>query len=91
MKNSKYIKVSVSDRKPDRSGDFLTNMGWLYFNPDTKEWGFHYPSPLPEYWLQEVPDYEDEMKEMLDRIQDLDILPQEIEDELSLLLKKLKS
>jgi hypothetical protein len=38
-----------------------------------------------------VPDYEDEMKEMLDRIQDLNILPEEIEDELSLLLKKLKS
>ncbi|WP_347219345.1 hypothetical protein [Chryseobacterium sp.] len=65
--STKYKKVAVSDRLPNRSGDFLTSIGWLYFNPDTKEWGFHFPFSTPEYWLEEVPDYEDEMREMFEK------------------------
>ncbi|MGG7470798.1 hypothetical protein ACVVIH_20600 [Chryseobacterium arthrosphaerae] len=91
---TKYIKVSVSDRVPEKSGFYYT-----FSTSGIKEtvWfindSFSYVSPsfTPQYWLDEVPDYEEETYRMLDRIQDLNILPEEIEDELSLLLKKLKS
>ncbi len=66
MKNSKYIKVSVSERKPETAGNYNTEYGLksyskamqLFIDDNGEE-------IYPEYWLQEVPDYEDEMKEML--------------------------
>ncbi|MEE6130239.1 hypothetical protein V2E39_22765 [Chryseobacterium arthrosphaerae] len=66
MKN-KYIKVSVSDRLPkygwavveNEYGEILT----VLFNPNTnvKKFKSNY-----KFFLEEVPNYEDEMKEMLE-------------------------
>ncbi|MEN5306793.1 hypothetical protein ABE425_04715 [Chryseobacterium cucumeris] len=64
MKNSKYIKVSVSDRTPDIRDYYDTNVGLILFTPHNKRWETENDSI--EYWLHEVPDYEDEMKEMLE-------------------------
>lgn len=64
MKNSKYIKVSVSDRLPDNDGDYSTDQGELSFKVKTKDWyyaGWRYNHKV-DFWLDEVPDYEEEMK-----------------------------
>lgn len=96
----KYIKVSVSERLPQVRTDVVV----LWTNEDqtysagagfvTEKgywWVYDSDCSAPEYWLEEVDDHEGEMRDMLDRIQDLNILPDEIADELSLLLNKLKS
>lgn len=69
MSKTKYIKVPVSERLPEASGTYLTisRLGvkmQSYFNKGRFE-GFL----EPEYWLEEVPDREQEMKEMLERCQ----------------------
>ncbi|MGI9582616.1 hypothetical protein ACR1PO_15580 [Chryseobacterium sp. RRHN12] len=66
MKNSKYIKVSIYERLPkygwavveNGCGEILT----VLFNPNTnvKKFKSNYI-----FFLEEVPDYEDEMKEVL--------------------------
>ncbi len=68
MKNSKYIKVSVSDRLPDKYGKtgVIDNKGEFKtteFLGTTNEEIFRVKY---DYWLEEKPDYEDEMKEMLE-------------------------
>lgn len=77
MKNSKYIKVSVSDRLPDESTElyFYCNDGYCNagdYNKDLNSFtdldGARYSTEYIDYWLQEVPDYEEEMKKMLERV-----------------------
>lgn len=67
---TKYNKVSVSARLPDNDGDYFTDQGNLSFKVKTKDWYYaewrH--NHKVEFWLQEVTDYEDEMKEMLEFI-----------------------
>lgn len=84
--------MSTADRLPDSFGHYVTftennEQGYNYYNDNTK--AFRNESII-KYWLDERPDYEEEMHQMLLGIQDLDILPLEIEDELSLLLKKIR-
>lgn len=63
---TKYIKVSVSDRLPNKKGWYFI----VYqngeedtdFYSDGKQW------KNVEYWLQEVTDYEEEIKGMLESI-----------------------
>lgn len=73
MQKTKYVEVKPSDRLPAEKGEYIvvidpeTNFaGFFSFDPEDPadvEWW----KETPEYWLQEVPDYEDEMKEMLDK------------------------
>ncbi|QWT88139.1 hypothetical protein KBP46_10055 [Chryseobacterium sp. PCH239] len=66
MKNTKYIKVSVSERHPEESKYYETNIGRLFYNPVMKEFENEVFNPMKiDYWLEEKPDYEDEMKEVL--------------------------
>lgn len=72
MKNSKYIKVSVKDRHPEKEGDYYVKMRHLsdlqlyyYLDPLHDR---EYMNKNVEYWIEEKPDYEDEMKEMLERV-----------------------
>lgn len=67
MSKTKYIKVPVSERLPEEET-------WQYFNSKSKPNLFleYYVENkkemiqnLTEYWLEEVPDREDEMREML--------------------------
>ncbi|WP_347216667.1 hypothetical protein [Chryseobacterium sp.] len=103
MSNTKYKKVAVSERLPEKTGIYFV---WIdhpnadtitdtdYYNLQSKQFksdGRFNSFYDVTHWLEEVTDYEEEMREMLDRIQDLNILPEEIEDELALLLKKIKS
>ncbi len=73
MQNTKYKKVIVSDRLPTKNSNvILINCLGDTFNgyySEKNNWiistGGHFSSI--EYWLEEVPDYEEEMKEMLDK------------------------
>ena len=67
--NTKYKKVAVSERLPEKEGDYLVEMHHLsdlklyYFLDDLHDSA--YMKTNVEYWLEEVTDHEDEMKEML--------------------------
>lgn len=66
MSKTKYIKVAVSERLPVTAGYYFivnraTGKQSGYFNGRTFSESFI----DPEYWLEEVPDREQEMKEML--------------------------
>lgn len=94
----KYIKVSVSDRLPDKSGIYTIE----FKNQLIRSWynGLNFfrngEIVTAEYWLHEVPDYEDEMKEMINElISELDPATlsgnyQEAIDKAKSLLSKLK-
>lgn len=74
MQKTKYLEVKPSDRLPAEKGEYIavidpeTNFaGFFSFDPEDPtdvEWW----KETPEYWLEERPDYEDEMKEMLEFI-----------------------
>ncbi|MGV2452472.1 UNVERIFIED_CONTAM: hypothetical protein POZ17_19875 [Ralstonia mannitolilytica] len=73
MKNRKYIKVSVSERLPEKEGRYVCSMQLMHkmdasmpFDPNDEQAVIFWNDAV-EYWLQEVPDYEDEMKEMLEK------------------------
>ncbi|WP_288435318.1 hypothetical protein [uncultured Chryseobacterium sp.] len=95
---TKYIKVSVSDRLPETAGYyFIINRAASiqigYFN------GRSFAESFIDfdYWLEEKPDYEEEMREMLEEVYDyakkwpLDGLPSQMEDKIEELLTKLKT
>ncbi|AQX00455.1 hypothetical protein [Elizabethkingia anophelis] len=93
---TKYIKVPVSERLPEKSGLYLANWkttdgseSWKtshYVSIDGNcrgEWKLYVTD-----FLEEVPDHSEEMLSMLQRILDLNVLPAEIDDEvISLTLK----
>src|SRR5688572_9722592 len=93
---TKYIKVSVSERLPKEET-------WVYFNSKTKPNLFleYYVENkkemilnLTEYWLEEVPDHEEEMKNILLQIIGChtigDKIPDWLNDKAEELLTKLK-
>lgn len=79
MKNSKYIKVSVSERLPRKvrtdvivlwtNEEETISAGSGFFTEKGYWWVYDSGCSVPEYWLEEKPDYEDEMKEMLEECQ----------------------
>ncbi len=74
MQKTKYVEVKPSDRLPAEKGEYIvvidpeTNFaGFFSFDPEDPadvEWW----KETPDYYLEEKPDYEDEMKEMLERV-----------------------
>jgi hypothetical protein len=71
MEKTKYIKVAVSDRLPEKSKcvKVIDQSDNIYdgFITDKDVWQvytqFEYGNI--EYWLEEVPDHEEEMREIL--------------------------
>ncbi|MDQ1855727.1 hypothetical protein [Chryseobacterium sp. WLY505] len=71
MQKTKYLEVKPSDRLPSEKGEYIavidpeTNFAGFYsFDPEDPadvEWW----KETPEYYLEEKPDYEEEMKEVL--------------------------
>lgn len=72
MCKTKYIKVSVSERMPEvnKCVKVVDQEDNIYdgFITDKKVWQVYtqFEYGRIEYWLEEVPDYEVEMKEMLE-------------------------
>ncbi|WPO89904.1 hypothetical protein [Chryseobacterium sp. HR92] len=73
MNNTKFIKVSTADRQPEEEGRYLIyHKGFRSFlqstfEPDDLEKVNYFKENI-EYWLIEVPDYEEEMMEMLEKV-----------------------
>ncbi|WP_213279353.1 hypothetical protein [Chryseobacterium indologenes] len=67
MTKVKYIKVSVSDRLPEKPGTYDSNLGEVFYNKFREHFEHNDKANdlFPNYWFREVPDYEDEMKEVL--------------------------
>lgn len=59
---TKFTKVAVEERLPEKDGYYFTNNGYKYFFDIL---GFTIKT---DWWLEESPDREDEMIEMLERI-----------------------
>ncbi|MEN5308774.1 hypothetical protein ABE425_14755 [Chryseobacterium cucumeris] len=68
MKNSKYIKVSVSERTPEKEGDYFCVIANGPSIMTCRSMYFERFKGIT-HWLEEKPDYEDEMKEMLEECQ----------------------
>lgn len=70
---TKYKKVQVSERLPKKGGKYLIyHKGFRAFlqstyEPDDLEWVNYFKKNI-EFWLEEVPDMEDEMREILEQI-----------------------
>ncbi|AZA49766.1 hypothetical protein EG346_16965 [Chryseobacterium carnipullorum] len=82
MSKTKYIKVAVSERLPEQSGNYFVftesddlKSGELMCTKDFGLFAQRFAKcPFPiKYFLEEVPDREQEMKEMLERKIELNI------------------
>lgn len=64
MSKTKFIKVSVEKRLPQEADYYTTDQGEAQFNIyDKKFWLEKEYEINPKYWLEEVPDREEEMSE----------------------------
>lgn len=73
MSKVKYTKVNTADRLPEKSGIYITNLGSLLFYEYEDEEVFKslrsekiFSISQIEFWLEEFPDREEEMREMLE-------------------------
>ncbi|MCT4238498.1 hypothetical protein HZP42_19670 [Elizabethkingia anophelis] len=66
--NTKYVKVPVSKRLPEKEEEFLTDKGELYFSLERKQFETfkNTKNQNPSFWLEPVPDHSEEMLEMLE-------------------------
>lgn len=74
MQKTKYVEIKPSEKLPTEKGEYIavidpeTNFaGFFSFDPedpeDVKWW-----KETPEYWLLEVKDNEDELRNMIDEL-----------------------
>ena len=107
MSKTKFTKVSVEERLPeeiDTNTVFLTKEGnvRIFYNKKyLKDYEPNYEEDEPEYFLEESPDREDEMIEMLRKIEDKlndfhndlakSVIDMEVYNQLSSDLLKIKS
>ena len=64
---TKYVKVPVSERLPEKEEEFLTSKGELYFSIERKQFET-YKNTLnsnPSFWLEEKEDHSEEMLSVL--------------------------
>lgn len=65
---TKFIKVSVQERLPTKTNKYFTDKGLAIFGEVMRTWHLDNLRIYPNYWLEEVPDLEEEMREMLERM-----------------------
>lgn len=75
---TKYIRVKASERLPRlvrtdvivlwKNEEETYSAGTGFFTEKGYWWVYDSGCSVPEYWLEEVPDYEDEMREMLEEL-----------------------
>ena len=100
---TKYIKVSVSEKLPEKAGTYDSNLGEVFYNKFREHFEHNDKANdlFPNYWFMEVPDYEDEILELMKKLDtELDFQYKHREmtgglyecwDELKTLLTKLKT
>lgn len=70
MEKTKFIRVAVEERLPQSSGNYWINdvvgeMKSSYFNSTLKSFPAY---DFVEFWIDAVPDREDEMMQMLEKV-----------------------
>ncbi|SHF17363.1 hypothetical protein [Chryseobacterium vrystaatense] len=71
MSKTKYIKVPVIDRMPEEANCYLTGIGPHKYSQTMNIFINERGNIVkPNYWFEEVPDREQEMKEMLEKARD---------------------
>lgn len=70
MSKVKYIKVNTADRLPEKGGTYLSELGEVFFAQSSGKFEHNYEAHnvYPEFWLSPVPDREEEMREMLEKV-----------------------
>ena len=70
MEKTKFIRVAVEERLPKKGGSVFSDIGQIFFNNKSKKFEDRDYSDLvyPKWWLLEIPDREDEMLQMLERV-----------------------
>ncbi len=66
---TKYIKVSTADRLPEKTEWFYTEKGLMYWVYDKQSWediDGNDDTVGIDFYFEEVPDHEEEMREMLE-------------------------
>jgi len=69
MSNTKFIKVFITERLPKKGGSINSNLGVIFYNDRSKKFEDNdLPNIVyPYYFLEEVPDRESELIEMLEK------------------------
>ena len=58
-----YRKVNVSERLPEKSDKYLTDIGWIWYDLEYKTW---YREHRFEYWYEPIQEItEEELEEIL--------------------------
>ncbi|HAY3553797.1 hypothetical protein [Elizabethkingia meningoseptica] len=67
---TKYVKVPVSDRLPEKEEEFLTSKGELYFSIERKQFETYKNTrnSNPSFWLEEKEDHSEEMLSLLEDV-----------------------
>ena len=67
---TKYVKVPVSERLPNKEEEFLTSKGELYFSIERKQFETYKNTrnSNPSFWLEEVQYHSEEMLSVLSEI-----------------------
>ncbi|TYO83773.1 hypothetical protein LX74_04050, partial [Elizabethkingia miricola] len=67
---TKYVKVPVSERLPNKEEEFLTSKGELYFSIERKQFETYKNTrnSNPSFWLEEKEDHSEEMLSMLEEV-----------------------
>lgn len=66
---TKYIKIPVSERLPEKSGKHNTDQGELEFSRELGDEFYFVDGPVlnVEWWLEEKEDYSEEMLSLLEK------------------------
>ena len=93
MEKTKFIRVAVEERLPQSSGNYWINdvvgeMKSSYFNSTLKSFPAY---DFVEFWIDAVPDREDEMLDMLEKVIHNSDVPHYILDEAKELIQSVKS
>lgn len=67
---TKYVKVPVSERLPEKSGFYNTDQGELEFSKELGDEFYFVDGPVlnVQYWLEEKEDHSEEMKQMIEEM-----------------------
>lgn len=67
---TKYVKIAVADRLPEEGGTFDSNLGEVFYNKFRERFEHNEKGIdlFPDYWLEEVPDHEEEMLEEIKKL-----------------------
>lgn len=93
MEKTKFIRVAVEERLPTEPGEYNTEVGTVLFSQKMKSFLSYQGDVIQIDWfLEEIPDREDEMLQMLEKIYESKLIGgSTIEPDLKSLIQSVKS